>query len=117
MKTLRMKLIEIMNSLEEIAVVRGAADDYPELQDIIDELNKVRVNSKAVAFAAFDDVNNNNQFTIAYDTGDKIKVWGTSSDAFDLELAFGILGRAKRNVNKEMLYKLFLRTMDGDFDD
>ena len=114
---LRLDLAAVDNSLEEIITLRGAAQDYPELAEIRDIIHSLRVNSKLGAIDAFDAINKTSQFVVAVDNNDSIKVWGTSTDAFDLELAFGIIGRAKNNANKEMLYKLFLRTMDGDFDD
>lgn len=114
---LRLDLAALDNSLEEIITLRGAAQDYPELAEIRDIIHSLRVNSKLGAIEAFDAINKTSQFVVAVDNNDSIKVWGTSTDAFDLELALGIIGRAKKNVNKEMLYKLFLRVMDGDFDD
>ena len=114
---LRLDLAAVDNSLEEIITLRGAAQDYPELAEIRDIVHSLRVNSKLGAIDAFDAINKTSQFVVAVDSTDNIKVFGTSTDAFDLELAFGIIGRAKKNVNKEMLYKLFLRVMDGDFDD
>ena len=107
----------ILIMLEEIITLRGAAQDYPELAEIRDIVHSLRVNSKLGAINAFDAINKTSQFVVAVDSKDNIKVFGTSTDAFDLELAFGIIGRAKKNVNKEILYNLFLRVMDGDFDD
>lgn len=114
---IRLDLISVDNTLEEIIGERGAAHDYPELVEIYDIVHNLRANSKIGAFHAFDAINKTSQFVVAVDSTDNIKVFGTSTDTFDLELAFGIIGRAKKNVNKEMLYKLFLRVMDGDFDD
>lgn len=115
-KQLRLALLAIENSLTDMAN-NGAASDYPEIMEVLQLVHSIRVNSKIGAIKAFDELNKARQFLVAVDNDDKIKVWGQSGDAFDLELAFGILGRAKKNVNKEMLYKLFLRVMDGDFDD
>lgn len=114
---LRLDLAAVDNSLAEIITLRGAAQDYPELAEIRDIVHSLRVNSKLGAIEAFDAINKTSQFIVAVDNNDSIKVWGTSTDAFDLELALGIIGRAKKNVKKEMLYKLFLKVMDGDFDD
>ena len=114
---LRLDLVAVDNTLDELIDLRGIADDYPEIVEVRDIIHNIRVSSKLGATKAFDEINTANQFAVAIDTGDKISVWGTSSDSFDLELAFGIICRAKEKVNKDMLYKLFLRVMDGDFDD
>ena len=117
MRGLRETLRTIEDKLAEIIVNRGAGDDYPELQDIVKQIHDIRVNSNLASTIAFDKINNSEQFVVAVDNNENIKVWGNSTDAFDIEIALGIIGRAKKNVNKEMLYKLFLKVMDGDFDD
>lgn len=114
---LRLDLVAVDNTLDELIDMRGIADDYPEIVEVRDIIHNIRVNSKPSAAKLFDTINNAEQFVVAVDDSDKISVWGTSTDAFDIELALGIIGRAKKNVNKEMLYKLFLKVMDGDFDD
>lgn len=115
-RALRATLLGIENSLMEM-IEKGVDDDYPEIREVIKMVHELRVNSKIGALKAFDELNKTSQFVVAVDNNDSIKVWGTSTDAFDLELALGIIGRAKNNVNKETLYKLFLKVMDGDYDD
>lgn len=115
-RLLRATLLGIEKELMEM-IKKGADDDYPEIREVIKMIHELRVNSKLGAIDAFDAINKTSQFVVAVDNNESIKVFGTSADAFDIELAFGIIGRTKKNVNKEMLYKLFLRVMDGDFDD
>ena len=114
---LRLDLVAVDNTLDELIDLRGIADDYPEIVEVRDIIHNIRVNSKPSAAKVFDTINNAEQFVVAVDDRDKITVCGTSTDAFDIELALGLICRAKKNVNKEMLYKLFLKVMDGDFDD
>lgn len=115
-RLLRATLLGIENELMEM-IKKGADDDYPEIREVIKMIHELRVNSKLGSIEAFDAINKTSQFVVAIDSNDNIEVWGHSTDEFDLELALGIIGRAKKNVNKEKLYKLFLRVMDGDFDD
>lgn len=115
-KSLRLSLLAIENSIVEM-INSGAAGDYPEIMEVIQTVHDIRSNSKNMSALAFDKIENADQFLLATDNGKSISVCGHSGDEFDLELAFGIINRAKTKVKKEMLYKLFLRVMDGDFDD
>lgn len=114
---LRLDLVAVDNTLDELIDLRGIADDYPEIVEVRDIIHNIRVNSKLGASAAFDKINSTDNFVVATDKGDSIEVWGTSTDVFDLEVAFGIINRAKKNVSENTLYRLFLKTMEGDFDD
>lgn len=117
MEPLRRALLTIENSLDELIYERGAKDDYPELEEIRDVAHNLRVNSKIASTMAFDKIERSEQFVLATDNGDKISVCGHSCDEFDLELAFGIINKARKIYDKERLYCLFLKVMDGDFDD
>lgn len=115
-RSLRLFLTVIENSLTEM-VNNGAASDYPEIVEVIKLVHSFRINSKIGAIKAFDELDKARQFLVAVDNGEKISVWGHSGDEFDLELAFGIINKVKNIYDKERLYCLFLKVMDGDYDD
>lgn len=93
-KSLRLSLIAIENSLKEM-INDGAASDYPEIMEVFKLVNEIRVNSKIASVMAFDEIEKSNQFMLATDNGENICVRGYSCDEFNLKLAGGIIDRVR----------------------
>ena len=115
---LRLDLVAVANTLEELIGERGAADDYPELVEIYEIIHNLRVNSKSDSFRAFDLIEKAEQCIVATTNtpDDTIHVYGHTTDNFDAELAFGILARIRKNFSEETMYMLFMKMMGGAYD-
>lgn len=117
MAKLRTELVAIRNALQSIAN-EDEDSQILELEDVIENLNTILVNSKISSFNAFDSIEKAEQYVLATTNSpnDTIHVYGHSTDEFDLELAFGILARARKNFNEKAMYILFMKMMGGAYD-
>ena len=115
---LRLDLVAVDNTLEELIGERGAANDYPELVEIYDIIHNLRVNSKNGCFVAFDQIDKAEQFVLATtkSKNDTIHLYRHSTGSFDAELAFGILSRVRKKFKEETMYMLFMKMMGGAYD-
>lgn len=117
MAKLRAELTAIRNALQSL-VDKDDDSEVIELEDLIENLDIILVNSKKESFTAFDLVNKSYESLLATTNSknDSIHVSGCSTDSFDLELAMGVLARIRKNVKKEVMYTLFIKMMEGAYD-
>lgn len=117
MAKLRTELTAIRNALQSL-VDKDDDSDVIELEDLIENLETILVNSKKDSFNAFDLVEKSEQCVVATTNSknDTIHVYGRSTDSFDLELAMGIMARVRKNFKEEDMYIIFMRMMGGAYD-
>lgn len=117
MAKLRTELTAIRNALQSL-VDMDEDSDVIVLSDLAADLDNILVNSKKDSFNAFDLVNKAEECMVATSNSksDSIHVTGRSTDSFDLELAMGVLARIRKNVKKEVMCTLFIKMMEGAYD-